>query len=315
MGKRSEKELTRLRDEVYEAVISPAMIASNRFFNSPRAPRYLVHFTSTETLTKIIQNRTLRLNRIKASNDPMELEHGIKMALAVLDTLRRSPRDGFFKVALQRGFDGKLSDGTKRVVIEPHAICFTQTRKVNAAAHWAMYGRNGSGVALKFRGTALERIANDQNVGLAKVVYDAKRQREILKNLLKFFRASANEAASRQGPTYDPEVGARLFNYATQAYGAIVMGHTATIKGEGFRAEEEWRLVHPGAGKPTGVDAVNHIMRSYYDVTFKPNDLAEVIVGPVLADLNESVIIKLLADCGYARTKVSVGGIPIRTLP
>jgi hypothetical protein len=208
MGKRSEKELTKLRDEVYKAVISPAMMESNSFFNSPKAPRYLVHFTSTETLTKILQNRTLRLHRVKASNDPMELEYGIKMALTVLDALRRSARDDLFKMALQRGFDGKLSDGTKRVVIEPHALCFTQTKKVNAVAHWAMYGRNGSGVALKFSGRALERIANDQDVGLAKVVYDARRQREILKGLLKFFRAKADEAASRQGPTYDPEVGA-----------------------------------------------------------------------------------------------------------
>ena len=53
---------------------------------------------------------------------------------------------------------------------------------------------------------------------------------------------------------------------------------------------------------------------SYFDVKFEPDDLLAVIVGPVHADVNRPVIYRLLAEHGYANTRIEVGSVALRTL-
>src|SRR5450432_394714 len=66
-------------DETWERVIGPGM--SDALALIPKAtagvPSSVLHFTSASGFEAIVRTRVLRLSRALASNDPLEMEHGL----------------------------------------------------------------------------------------------------------------------------------------------------------------------------------------------------------------------------------------------
>ena len=87
-------------------------------------------------------------------------------------------------------------------LFDPHICCFTQEDNADVVAHWAMYGRDGSGFALRFKGRALDNMV-DQNAILVPVLYDEPRQGDHMRALLGIARATCMKA----------------FTYAKEKYG------------------------------------------------------------------------------------------------
>ncbi len=168
-------------NETWKAVVSPALQTVNELIDKEEPPEYLVHFTDAGGFLGITDGKKLRLGRALASNDPKELKHGIRLARA--EIIRRTKADPAF-VDLGRemllSLKGKRSDGGEAFPIDPHVCCFTSEDSVRRIGHWAMYGRNGAGFALRFH---TEDLADgpggltQPKGAFAKVMYKPAQQR------------------------------------------------------------------------------------------------------------------------------------------
>src|SRR4051812_37968907 len=77
------EENSGIYNEIWEATISRGIRRATDLIDAVdvEPPECLLHFTSASAISQIIPKRTLRLSRARASNDPKELDHGIKIAL------------------------------------------------------------------------------------------------------------------------------------------------------------------------------------------------------------------------------------------
>lgn len=321
------EEASRRHIEIWDSSIGLGFAESNKLFESKKVepPEFLLHFTSAAALVSIIQKRTLRVSRARSSNDPKELDHALDLARDEQTNLIQGPGDEIFRDELFASFRGELADGTERRSLDPHMCCFTEADNAEAVAHWAMYGRDGSGFALKFRSKALDEI---ENVSLAKICYNEQEQRSRLRDLLMLGRRTSQRAAEYAQPKYGGGWAERSFRIAAHAFGGFISVHAAAMKAPVFAAEKEWRLVHPGVevdekaeghgSKPVAVpafiEAKGPILRTFFEVTFKPDDLAAVVVGPVHGDLNRPVVKRMLEEGGYSNTEVETGKVALRVL-
>jgi hypothetical protein len=314
-GKRRE-ESTQIYQDISKATISPAFQRSNELFdarNKEPPPEHLLHFAPAVAVASILPNRTLRVSRARSSNDPKELDHGISVAREEQEKLTKSASDEIFRDELFATLSGRMTDGREAHLMDPHISCFTETDSAHVVAHWAMYGRDGSGFALKFKGKELKKKVD---VRLAKVNYDEVSQREHMRELLVLARETSERAGvyakeNHGGAWVDPSV-----RIAARAFGGVISLHAAAMKAPEFAAEKEWRLVHPGFQSELnrGLEAKGPILRTYFELKFEADDLLSIIVGPVHADLNRPVVWQLLRDFGYANTTVETGKVALRTL-
>jgi hypothetical protein len=311
----SPDERIRFQAEIWDACIFPGFKRANDLIEKVEPPEHLLHFTSAAAITKIIPDGTLRLSRAGSSNDPKELDHGIRI---VREELRAAVKVGaddvIFGNELIASFEGTFSDGTQAAsMIDPHVCCFTGPDTADLIAHWAMYGRDGAGFALKFKGKALDKTSD---VDLVRIDYDETKQRAHMRTLLAIARETSENAA-KWALADGPAASDRSFRIASHAFGGIFSLHAAMMKAPEFAAENEWRLIHHGIrakSEPMLVEARGHILRSYVDMKFEPDDLASIVVGPVHADVNRAVLLRLLWRYGYQNTKLTIGKIALRTL-
>lgn len=323
---RRKDEHTKIHNEIWSETIWPGIQEANNLVDGnrpPAAPGSLLHFTDAGALLSLLATGNLWVSRALASNDPSELDHGRSIALKeqalVIGKSEVPSRDQIFEEEIRASFDGKLTDGKIKQLFDPHICCFTTEDNADVVAHWAMYGRDGSGFALRFKGKALDNMVS-QNATLVPVVYDEAKQGEHMRALLGIARAScfkAFEYAHKYGGSeYWP---ARSYKIAGQAFGNVITLHAATMKAPSFAAEKEWRLLHVGIEKKGGpqlmkADARGAIIRTYFEAKFVPDDLEAVIVGPVHAGPNLPVVRRLLEKYGYTNTKVETGKVALRTL-
>ena len=311
-----DEERTRLEaihEEIWKASIAPGFNRSNELAKKRAigpAPEGLLHFAPASAVANILPKRTLRVSRARSSNDPKELDHGIQLARQELDTAAHDRSEEIFRDELLASFGGRKTDGSEGHHIDPHICCFTEADNANLVAQWAMYGRDGSGFALNFKAKALE---NKTDTSLGKISYDEEEQSAYLRDLLTLARGTCSQAYDYANERYGGGWGEQSFRLAARAFGGVVALHAATMKAPEFRAEREWRLLHPGMGSVSGVEAKGPILRTHFDVAFEPDDLLSIIVGPVHADVNRPVIWRLLKEGGYSAT-IETGKVALRTL-
>jgi hypothetical protein len=185
-----KEEFSRIHDEIWEARISQGMSRANQLLDTkiPTPPEYLLHFTSASALASILPNRTLRLSRARASNDPNELSYALGRALKEQEKVSKDQVDKIFQEELLASFEGRPLDGSEHRTMDPHICCFTEAGSADLVAHWAMYGRDGSGFVLKFKAAT---IGDKKNLGLAKVNYDEEQQRAHLREVLAIGRETS----------------------------------------------------------------------------------------------------------------------------
>jgi hypothetical protein len=317
-------DTTAIHNDVWEKAVAPAFKEANGLLirDRPAFPDDVLHFTSAAALVSILSNKTLRVSRARASNDPKELDYGIRL---IKDELGKSGQDDWdivFYDEIVASFEGKLTDGKEVRHLDPHICCFTEAETAETVAHWAMYGRDGAGFALKFKAQALDDL---KDVGLVQVTYEERHQRDLIRDALKIARQAAQAAFDYATATYGGDFWPkRSFMVASHGFGGVLSLLAATMKAKEFRAETEWRLLHAGRVADAkgqedtklkmGAEAKGSIIRTYFDIPFKADDLVSVTVGPVHADLNRPVVKRLLEHHDFTNTIVEVGTVALRTL-
>jgi hypothetical protein len=309
-------------DDVWDNAVSPAIEESMKELRDLKrdVPERLLHFTSAAAVVPIIEKRTLRLTRAMASNDPEETAYGLNLARGLARELLNPnvSEDAAMGKELFASFAGRMVNGSKQPLPDPHICCFSRPEAESQAANWALYGRGGSGFALVFDGHAL---ADTKRVDLVPVLYDAGEQQARLRALITLARDTCAAARQRAVP-YGSDYIERSHRVVAHAFGAVIAVHAATMKRDAFAFEKEWRfLVHhvpidiPEVESPKyGVEAVGPIIRSYYEVHFAPTALKEIIVGQTHAKLSVPVVESMLRQYGFGDdVAVRVESITLRS--
>jgi hypothetical protein len=179
-----------------------------------------------------------------------------------------------------------------------------------------MYGRNGAGFVLVFKGEALAQLAL---VDFLPVSYEPPEQRAKMERVIKIAKettSAANDLARRKGIG---DFQRYMRDASAHAFGSLLALHSAGMKGPRHGFEGEWRMmvsyiqVDPvGEQLPFEIQASGPVLRSYYERSFPKTALLEVIVGAKHYDLNEFVVAALLEKYGYSETKIRRGEVNIR---
>jgi hypothetical protein len=119
--------------------------------------------------------------------------------------------------------------------LELRAYVISFCARVDLALHWLHYGRSGTGVAVGFDGTAVQRPPFD----LFQVTYDPEEQHAIVNSVIEgtaecLQRSLANVSVAERDA---------LIEVAATAAAGRLRAVVPLMKNSAFAGEEEWRLV------------------------------------------------------------------------
>jgi hypothetical protein len=317
-------------DEMWEKVMTPAINIANKTLRDARkrVPNKLLHFTDAGGLVGIFGrdldiNRQphLRLCRARASNDPMEFQYGLDLALSRLKRMSHSDQDFYkFKAEIRGGIEGEEFLDKRRDIPEPHICCLTLPRRERSVSQWAMYGRGGAGCVIVFRGPEL---AKKWQTDLVKVDYNPDTQRKRMNSTLKLALETCLKGRweAQQRRIFDPTGIDRHFRTYARVMSNVVAMQATAMKRKEFALEDEWRLmvsyfdVRPiGRQLKAGAFASGSIVKTYYELPIKAAEIDSVIVGPNVSDLNIRAIEIMLQTLGHGWRDIDVrkGDISLR---
>jgi hypothetical protein len=322
MSDQSVEEQSAWHDDIWAERISPAIEAAMQPLRAPKrdVPGQLLHFTGAQALTRILQEKRVRLSTVRASNDPLEVTHGIGLARRHLESVKiDTEADRIYRAAVEAALEGKLLDGTTKPLPSPHVCCFSTPESEGKVEHWALYGRGGSGFALVFDGPALVERATGL-ADLVPVIYAEEEQAKLLRDVIDRGRQVAGEAAD-YAEKYNTGWAIRTFLITAYAFGTLASYFAAATKKGEWAFEKEWRLL---AGSTRiqderetmkfSADAVGPVVRTFFEFPFEPASLKAIIVGPVHGELNVPAVEDLLPAYGYRNVEVRLGQIALRTI-
>jgi hypothetical protein len=186
-------------------------------------PAQLHHFTSLETVCRIIDGDNVRLSHAEYSNDQTEMEQAKEIIRSELTA--RSSASFFAKV---RSDYEKLAPS-----LDAYVFCMSTGQNRNTPpqdilSQWRAYGQDGRGGCLTLEAGMLGRlVSNTPGLRINPVIYQVTTQ-------IKFVGAILDQGLRAHSSGY---------TNAHDATIAALVFATPLMKAPGFAEEQEWRLV------------------------------------------------------------------------
>ena len=191
----------------------------------PYAPAELYHYTSLETIQKILEFDDIRLTHAEYSNDQRELEEA---RILIADRMAHHPSPAAFLTAVEAAYDVQAGS------LDVYVFCMSTGIVGNPLpqdmlSQWRAYSQDGRGGCLTFDSGGLMALAHYFPAGLRRnpVIYDPALQTALIDGIL------AQGSALYPGtPT------------AVEATAGALIFVMPLIKHQGFAEEREWRLIY-----------------------------------------------------------------------
>jgi hypothetical protein len=222
--------------------------------SSGEPPAVLYHYTSAESLKRILENRYLLATHFEFTNDPTELRYGQDLVVAETRRTRDSlgPDMTWAKPILNRVL-AKIEREGFHDDMPTFVTCFSADG--DNLGQWRAYAQDGRGYAIGFDTTTWEYNQSNGAIGtvLVECLYEPsqmeKEIREQHRSILGL-AAKLKAQAGAVGPRFETDLQVEKAFYLVGAYA------TLRLKNRGFMDEKEWRLVAlPGdseRGDPNG---------------------------------------------------------------
>lgn len=280
--------------------------------------KQIYHYTSPEAARSILTNGKLRLTDRYYLNDYSEGKYAVQLCLDNIDTLVKN--DKKFKKVLKEELE-KRKDFIQRDDFYVYQISFS--RKRDSLCMWNYYtkGQGIQGYCFQFS------FDNAKNVGsqilkprfpsedkalkiyAGKVIYDKKRQLEIVKKLVDYFLEF-----EREGKDSESFIAAYLVDK--------IIHQGIFFKKECFSVEEEYRLAIIPLVDENGKFHIikderefcvkNGMFVPHVDISFVADSLTEIMLSPTLEKEIVEQSIKMICADKYAKVKVKSSEIPVR---
>ena len=280
----------------------------------------LYHYTSLESCKNILENKTFRYTDIRYLNDPSELENGLKIWVSVLSEFADQYRSTDSKFSLFLTYikhnimimtslhsekEEKINDFSLELKQEfqrdqPHPpndikifiACFSE--KPDDLRQWIPYGNDGNGASIGIQGCK-NGLHNICDRGIVKVCYEPEQKKvEFLTNFI-----NGLYKAYKEGNINPSDI------MSNQVFYNLLIVDILACKTEKYSDEQEWRLFHVTSGTSEEIKYYeNHgIIKPYIDISFEPNCVQEIIIGPKTEKrLNTESMRALLRNNGYKET-------------
>jgi len=264
---------------------------------SAEAPDILYHYTSIDTLEKILRNSMnkeyilLRGTNIHYLNDRYELDFAIDIMISIAKEFESEGKDHN---------DKKLSESLTRDrwrnILTWHGFksdlyITSFSANQDSLPMWNIYGNNGNGIALGCRKCEINNTKNE-NSKWGKCYYD----QEIFKaNFQKFFPIIYDNLTFEEN-----KMKASLgiaFNEFSFLFGIL--------KHKSFEFEEEWRLMKDFQNLTNiGFHPSNGILKPFIENKFPKIDLKKIVLGPCIdKEQSKGSVEMLLQNTGFSLNK------------
>ena len=276
-------------------------------------PDILYHYTDQKGLLGIIESRSLWASKIRHLNDTSEFLHGISVARSLLRENAESTTNNF-----TRKYCETLKGSLNRVEeINVFVVCFSASE--NLLSQWRAYSKDGIGYSLGFDTALLERLSLKQGFRLAECIYDGKKQREVVGQLvarhIEEFRQSIATGAREDEVFTD----AKIEQFWAKFSSDLIM-ISPLLKHGAFAEEKEWRLISvlkSNRDPAYRVRDSRNFLIPYYIFSLEESpgvfELNSVIVGPCPDPrLASDGVTGLLGRNGIKWKSVRPSGIPFR---
>lgn len=204
---------------------------------SQQIPNTLFHYTDSSGFIGIISEHSLRATHISYMNDWQEYLYAIEIVKGVAEERHaQSDLQSYFLENLISALDAKLKpiDDYPPIFVS----CFSKAE--NDLSQWRAYAGEEGGYAIEFDANKLGINAWSNNVFLIPVIYNRENQKHFCDKLLNasldLFENHVNQFSTPQ----DLDEYAQKW-YLTWRTCVSILG--PAFKHEGFRKEEEWRLI------------------------------------------------------------------------
>jgi hypothetical protein len=260
-------------------------MVSVREFLAQRPPGPLYHYTDANGLLGILQEKELWASNALHLNDAGEVSHGLTLLSQEIEKL----------LALAVTFPSDMKDAIKywqndlrkEAAEGPLVVSFSEVP--DQLSQWRAYCRDGSGYSIGFGLGDLQFAMSSSKFLLVKCVYTPSEQFDLTMAVVRFLRRGfQHKKASRIGfmDFY------RLL--VVKAFAVLL-----ALKHEGFREEQEWRLVSLDSDLPLKFRPGRFGIVPYCAIPLcKPGEklgLANVYVGPNAApDIATAAVRELL---------------------
>jgi hypothetical protein len=211
----------------------------------PALPPRLHHFTSLETVYRIIDCDNVRLSHAEYSNDQTEMEQAKEI---IRLELRRRSSTAFF---------GQVLSDYERLAPTLVAYIFCMSTGGDILSQWRAYGQDGRGACLTLEARQVGHLVyNTPGLRVNPVIYEGTTQTRFVGAILD------RGLNAHTGGTQN----------AREATIAALVFATSLMKAPGFKEEEEWRLIFmPPQGNPQprlGFQARRDFLAPYIDLKY-----------------------------------------------
>jgi hypothetical protein len=296
--------------------------------------RTVYHYTSTYSLQKILDSKTLISTYYKDLNDKAEFEHARDSFLKI----RSGTQNNEFKhiTNLQLDYNIKKYNTTidkellkQNSLIQEEKVnnlfeeTFNSTQEIYVSSFcehenyypaWRFYGDEGKGVAIGFKEKFFSKNINVLNsfplgVIFAKVIYNEAEYSKKFKELIELVTAQIRRVSEFNIDSVSEIIG---------LYGAILLGYCSTIKHPAYESEKEYRVViHTNKKMLTNQEKAKYYIDDFFIqraklITLEPDDIEVIYFGPCMPKDKQKQIRTWLNENGYEKVETKESDIPYR---
>ncbi|MBW8312569.1 MAG: DUF2971 domain-containing protein [Rhizobium sp.] len=209
------------------------------YFEMP-APFNLFHYTGIGSLIGMARSKSIWASNAYYLNDSREVIHACDILTKTIEIRiaadSADPSEIDFLIQLK-----SWAQSFKKT--HYGIFIFSLSEKSSLLSQWRSYTPHGKGVSVGFSPELLSKLAQSSRSVLAKCIYDASEQRDVIEGLidliLKTFR---NEQSSIDLSRNHPSE--RYFSFL-EVYREDFLRVLCLIKHSAFSEEAEWRIISP----------------------------------------------------------------------
>lgn len=269
----------------------------------------LYHFTSLESLVSMLNEYTPEnpyltffATHISFMNDSSEYQYGREICLKFMQKYQKDFIPKSSKVSLS------LTDRPIQTKLDNYVISFSSVS--DTASMWAMYAKNGSGIALVFNKENLSEIFQDKKLSLSPCLYPVNE--DSLSVYLEDIKSAYNLNYEKLRDVDFGEFGDKM--RILSAINLTLNPILPIIKHPAFEYEKEERLIFTDEKYPQYRFSNGHLI-PYKKVYIPVSAIQEIILGPSVRTELDRVALKLyLQDKGLTNLSdnISISQVPYR---
>lgn len=199
------------------------------FSEKPQSTLY--HYTSIGSLMDIVESKVLWASHIYYLNDSAEIVFASRLLKNLVDK-----RISKALLREEKEFLEQFHSWLETFITTPyHIFVFSLSEKGNLLSQWRSYTPHEKGVSIAFTPNFLTRKVQDQNLRIAKCLYERDEQETLMSELLNRMLITSSREKE--------EIKTSSFHVYMDKFRSDILKVFALIKDPAFKEECEWRII------------------------------------------------------------------------